>query len=160
IPRSEKRFAFSRSRASTEMSLAGTVFSRFSTEAEPRLPVAPATRFLVMSASFFLMDWGIRGSPSTRDSRLEFNDDLADRLATLEQFVGGLHVFGVEAVQQAVGDRSNLGVGGELRDGAQDLGLALDPVAIQALGEDDLRVDGDRLEEERAQIGDTSDIRG
>ena len=54
----------------------------------------------------------------------------------------------------------NLGVGGELRDGAQDLGLALDPVAIQALGEDDLRVDGDRLEEERAQIGDTSDVRG
>jgi hypothetical protein len=49
MPRSEKRFAFSGSRASTEMSLAGTIFSRFSTEAEPRLPVAPVTRYLVMS---------------------------------------------------------------------------------------------------------------
>jgi hypothetical protein len=68
-------------------------------------------------------------------------------------------MFGVEAVQQAIGDRSNLGVGGEFRDGAQDLGLALDPVAIQTLGEDDLRVDGDRLEEERAQIAQAGDVR-
>src|ERR1700733_15264281 len=107
MPRSEKRFAFSRSRASTEMLLAGTVFSRFSTEAEPRLPVAPVTRYLVMSCVLF--DGGLAAvAASRRLSRLECDDDLADRPAALEQLVGGLHVFGVEAVQQAIGDRSNL----------------------------------------------------
>src|SRR5580698_6933364 len=99
MPRSEKRFAFSTSRTSTEISLAGTVFSRFSTEAEPRLPVAPVTRYLVMSCVLF--DGVAAGAASRRLSRLEFDDDLADRPAALDQLVSGPHVRGIEAVQQA-----------------------------------------------------------
>jgi hypothetical protein len=115
-------------------------------------PVAvgyPAKRGVVAAASYEARGFGVRSAmPST----------VAIRKCAELVFVPP--VRGVQAVQQAVGDRSNLGVGGELRDGAQDLGLAPDSIAVQALGEDDLHVDGDRFEEERAQIGDAGDVRG